>query len=91
MQDLVLWPLCVLAAWLSWMLVSLKYLLTCYTSYPVSTTAVPVSSAVAGVACGLVCKECDGDGGDIDEYTLLTDISVRITFDLTACPNGWLL
>ena len=39
-----------------------------------------MSSAVAGVACGLVCKE--SDNGDI-EYTLLTDITVRIAVDLS--------
>ena len=45
----------------------------------VCCVAVPVSNAVAGVACGLVCKE--SDNGDIEEFKLLTDITVGVVYD----------
>lgn len=44
----------------------------CASSLALMDAGVPVSSAVAGVACGLVCKE--RDNGDI-EYTILADIT----------------
>ncbi|XP_062502348.1 polyribonucleotide nucleotidyltransferase 1, mitochondrial-like isoform X2 [Corticium candelabrum] len=45
----------------------------CAGSLALMDAAVPVSNAVAGVACGLVCKE--SDNGDIEEFKLLTDIT----------------
>lgn len=39
---------------------------------------VPVSSAVAGVAIGLVTK-CSVEKGDIEDYRLLTDILVSVS------------
>lgn len=39
---------------------------------------VPVSSAVAGVAIGLITK-CSVEKGDIEDYRLLTDILVSVS------------
>lgn len=39
---------------------------------------VPVSSAVAGVAIGLITK-CSLEKGDIEDYRLLTDILVSVS------------
>lgn len=39
---------------------------------------VPVSSAVAGVAVGLITK-CSLEKGDIEDYRLLTDILVSVS------------
>ena len=41
-----------------------------------SCVGVPISRPVAGVACGLVTRR-DEDTGDILDYKILTDISVR--------------
>jgi len=48
---------------------------------------VPVSSAVAGVAVGLVTKY-DPEGRDIEDYRLLTDILVSVSglLFLLMCP-----
>lgn len=43
--------------------------------FDLSPLGVPVSSAVAGVAIGLITK-CSLEKGDIEDYRLLTDILV---------------
>lgn len=39
---------------------------------------VPISSAVAGVAVGLITRPNPEKNGDIEDYRLLTDLLVRI-------------
>ncbi|XP_065833425.1 polyribonucleotide nucleotidyltransferase 1, mitochondrial-like isoform X2 [Oscarella lobularis] len=46
----------------------------CAGSLALMDAAVPISSSVAGVACGLVAKEND-ESGDFENYRILTDIS----------------
>lgn len=41
---------------------------------------VPISSAVAGVAVGLITRSNSNKNGDIEDYRLLTDILVSVPF-----------
>ena len=49
--------------------------------YVMVCTGVPLSRPVAGVACGLVTRQ-DPDTGEIQDYKILTDIAVSVSFSV---------